>query len=52
MLVIVAIFANYPAVSEWVSAAVEAEFVNSDVTSGGPTQIARPAEQMRVVRNN
>jgi hypothetical protein len=52
LLVIVALMANYPAMSEWVSAAAQAEFVNPDVTSVGPTQIAQPAEQMRIVRSN
>jgi hypothetical protein len=52
LLVIVALVANYPAVSEWVSAAAQAEFVNPDITSVGPTQLAQPAEQMRIVRNN
>ena len=52
LLVIVALVANYPAVSEWVSAAAEAEFVNPDMTSTGPTQLAQPTEQMRIVRSN
>ena len=52
LLVIVALVANYPVVSEWVSAAAQAEFVNSDMTSGSPTQLAQPAEQMRIVRSN
>jgi hypothetical protein len=52
LLVIVALVVNYPAVSEWVSAAAQAEFVNPDITSVGPTQIAQPAEQMRIVRSN
>jgi hypothetical protein len=52
LLVIVALVANYPVVSEWVSAAVQAEFVTSDMTSAGPTQLAQPSEQMRIVRNN
>jgi hypothetical protein len=52
LLVIVALVTNYPAVSEWISAAAEAEFVNPDITSIGPTQLARPAEQMRIVRRN
>jgi len=52
LLVIVALVTNYPAVSEWVSAAAQAEFVNPDITSPGPTQLAQPAEPMRVVRNN
>ncbi|HEY2249195.1 MAG TPA: hypothetical protein VGH70_17265 [Bradyrhizobium sp.] len=52
LLMIVALVTNYPAVSEWVSAAAQAEFVNPDITSVGPTQLAQPAEPMRVVRNN
>jgi hypothetical protein len=52
LLVIVALVANYPVVSEWVSAAAQAEFVNSDMTSASPTQLAQPAEQMRIVRSN
>jgi len=52
LLVIVALVTNYPAVSEWISAAAQAEFVNSDMTPSGPTQIAQPAEQMHIVRSN
>jgi Na+-transporting methylmalonyl-CoA/oxaloacetate decarboxylase gamma subunit len=52
LLVIVTLVANYPAVSEWISASAQAEFVNPDITSAGPTQIAQPAEQMRIVRSN
>jgi hypothetical protein len=52
LLVIVALVANYPVVSQWVSAAAQAEFVNSDMTSASPTQLAQPAEQMRIVRSN
>jgi Na+-transporting methylmalonyl-CoA/oxaloacetate decarboxylase gamma subunit len=52
LLVIVALVANYPAVSEWISAAAQAEFVNPDIAPAGPTQIAQPAEQMRTVRSN
>jgi hypothetical protein len=52
LLTIVALVTNYPAVSEWVSAAAQAEFVNPDVTAVGPSQIAQPAEQMRIVRSN
>jgi hypothetical protein len=50
--VIVALVTNYPLASEWVSAAAQAEFVNPDITSAGPTQIAQPAEQMGIVRSN
>ena len=52
LLVIVALVSNVPAVSEWISAAAQAEFVSPDIMSAGPTQIAQPAEQMRIVRNN
>jgi Na+-transporting methylmalonyl-CoA/oxaloacetate decarboxylase gamma subunit len=52
LLVIVTLVANYPAVSEWISAAAQAEFVNPDIAPAGPTQIAQPAEQMRTVRSN
>ena len=52
LLVIVALVTNYPVVSEWVSAAAEAEFVIPDATSTGPTQIAQPSEQMRIVERN
>jgi hypothetical protein len=52
LLVIVALVTNYPAVSEWVSAAAQAEFASHDVTSAGPTQVAQPAGQMRVVRSD
>jgi hypothetical protein len=52
LLVIVALVANYPVVSEWVSAAAQAEFVNPDIDSAGPTQLAQPTEQLRIVRRN
>jgi hypothetical protein len=52
LLLIVALVVNYPAVSEWVSAAAQAEFVNTDIPSVGPTRVAQPSEQMRIVRSN
>ena len=52
LLVIVTLVTNYPAVSEWVSAAAEAEFVNPDIASSGPTQVAQPAGPMHIVRSN
>ena len=52
LLAIVALVANYPVVSEWVSAAAQAEFVNSDITPPAPTQLAQPVEQMHIVRSN
>jgi hypothetical protein len=51
LLVIVALVANNPAIPEWISAAAQAEFVNPDIASVGPTQLAQP-DQMRIVRNN
>jgi len=52
LLVIIALMVNYPVVSEWVSAAAQAEFVGPEITSVGPTQLAQPAEPMRIVKNN
>ena len=52
LLAIVALAANYPAVSEWVSAAAQAEFVNSNVVPAGPMQLAQPSDQMQIVRRN
>ena len=52
LLLIVALVANYPAVSEWISAAAQAEFFTPDITPAGPTQLAQPSDQMRVVRSN
>ena len=51
LLVIVVLATNYPVVSEWISAAAQAEFVVPDMSPSGPTQIAQPAEQMRMVRS-
>ncbi len=52
LLVIVALVVNFPAVSEWVSAAAQAEFANPDTAPAGPAQIAQPAKQTRIVRSN
>ncbi len=52
LLMIVTLALNYPVVSQWISAAAEAEFVNPAITSVGPTQIAQPAEQIHIVRSN
>ena len=52
LLLIVVLVTNYPAVSEWISAAAQAEFVVPDMTPTGPTQIAQPVEQMHIVRSN
>ena len=52
LLTIVALVTKYPAVSEWVSAAAQAEFVNSDIAPAPPTQLAQPSDQMQIVRSN
>jgi hypothetical protein len=52
LLVIVALVANFPAVSEWVASSAQAEFVNPDTTSNGPAQLAQPAGQTRIVRSD
>jgi len=52
LLVIVALVANFPAVSQWVASSTQAEFVNPDTMSNGPAQLAQPADQMRIVRSN
>ena len=44
LVVIIALMAKYPVVSERVSAAAQAEFVGPEITSVGPTQLAQPAE--------
>jgi hypothetical protein len=48
-LIVLALFS--PTASEWISAAAQAEFVGSDA-SPTSTQIARPADEMRIVRSN
>jgi len=40
-----------PSASEWISAAVQAEFVG-DGPAAPPTQIAQPTEAARIVRSN
>jgi len=52
LLVIVALVANFPAVSHWVASSAQAEFVNPDTTSNGPAKLAQPVDQMRIVRSN
>ena len=41
-----------PSASEWISAAVQAEFVGNDGPAVSPTQVAQPAEATRIVRSN
>ena len=52
VLVLLALALSSPSASEWISAAVQAEFVNPDLPSNAPTQIAQPLEQMRIVKSN
>jgi hypothetical protein len=52
VLVLLVLALSVPSASEWISAAVQAEFVNPDVLTTAPTQIAQPAEQTRIVRSN
>jgi prolipoprotein diacylglyceryltransferase len=52
LLVIVVLVTNYPAVSEWISVAAQAEFVTPDLAPTGPTQVAQPPEQVQIVRRN
>ena len=52
VLVLLVLALSVPSASEWISAAVQAEFVNPDISTTAPTQIAQPAEQTRIVRSN
>jgi hypothetical protein len=52
VLVLLALALSSPSASEWISAAVQAEFVNPDLPTNAPTQIAEPVEQTRIVRSN
>jgi hypothetical protein len=50
VLVLVGLTLSYPAASEWIAQAVQAEFVGNQPPVAGPTQIARPDTQMETVR--
>jgi hypothetical protein len=50
LLVLVSLVLSHPAASEWISQAVQAEFVGNPPPVIVPTQIARPDGQMRTVR--
>ena len=52
LLAIVVLATNYPVVSEWISAAAQAEFFGSDTVATSPTQIAQPLRPTRIVRSN
>jgi len=46
---LIALALSVPSASEWISAAAQAEFAGSELPAA-PTQIARPLEEMRLVR--
>jgi hypothetical protein len=52
VLALIVLALSSPSASEWISAAVQAEFVGSDMPTAAPTQIAQPAEVMKIVRSN
>ena len=52
VLVLLALALSSPSASEWISAAVQAEFIGPNLPANAPTQIAQPVEQMRIVRSN
>jgi len=49
LLVLVGLVMRYPAASQWISQAVQAEFVGDPPPVTVPTQLAKPG-QMRTVR--
>ena len=52
LLVLVGLLTRYPAPSQWISQAVQAEFVGDPPPVIAPTQLAGPGGQMRTVRAN
>ena len=42
---------SVPKAAVWISAAAQAEFAGSEAPAAAPTQLARPLEQMRLVRS-
>ena len=52
VLVLLVLALSTPSASEWISDAAQAEFVNPDISTAAPTQIAQPTEQTRIVRSN
>jgi hypothetical protein len=51
VLALLVLALSAPSASEWISAAVQAEFVG-DGPATMPTQIAQPAEAIKIVRSN
>jgi hypothetical protein len=52
LLVLASILIFHPAASEWISQAVQAEFVGGPPPVIVPTQIAQPGAQVRVVNTD
>jgi hypothetical protein len=51
VLVLLVLALGFPSASEWISAAVQAEFVDG-MPAMAPTQIAEPNQAIRTVRSN
>jgi hypothetical protein len=51
-LTLVGLAVGYPGASEWISAAMQAEFAGSLEPSVAPKQFAQPVEQMQAMRSN
>jgi hypothetical protein len=52
VLVLLVLALSAPSSSEWISAAVQAEFVDGQMPAVTPTQVAQPTEAIKVVRSN
>jgi len=52
VLVLIGLVLSHPAASEWISQAVQAEFVGNPPPVIVPTQMAQPGGQMRTVRTD
>jgi len=52
VLGLIALALSVPKAAEWISAAAQAEFAGSEAPAAAPTQLARPLEQMRLVRSS
>jgi hypothetical protein len=52
VLALIAFALSSPSASEWISAAAQSEFVGDDAAAISPTQVAQPAQPVRIVRSN
>jgi hypothetical protein len=52
VLVLIGLVLSHPVASEWISQAVQAEFVGNPPPVIVPTQMAQPGGQMRTVRTD